>query len=137
MAYQSQMILIVISIVIIAFYLFWLNRTKKKERPATFVEGNNSSSKLEDDYDFLLDTFKEQKSNISEFELFGTKAAIAWNDGDREVFIICIRAFRMQEPITNKWDHFEFDIKEKKWSYGPPKGAETRIREELTNLDLI
>jgi len=137
MAYQSQMILIAIFIVIIVVYLFWLNRTKKKERPDTFVERNNTSSKPEDDYDILLDTFQELKSNVSEFELFGTKAAIAWNDGDREVFIICITAFSMQEPITNKWDHFEFDIKEKNWSYGPPKGAETRILEELTNLGLI
>ena len=95
------------------------------------------NARNDDDYDIWLNIFKKDKANIKEFDLFGTRAAVAWNDGDDEAVIICITAFRNGEPITKKWDHYEFNIREKYWAGMQPKGSPARIREELKSLGLI
>jgi len=98
---------------------------------------NNITTKSNDDFKSWLNVFKNKRSNMKEFDLFGTKAAIVWSDGDEEVVIICITAFQKQKPITNKWDYFEFNVEEKYWSGAAPKGSSARIREELKCLKLI
>jgi len=81
--------------------------------------------------------FRDQKKNIREFDLFGTKAAIAWNDDESEVVVICITSFRNGEPMTTILDYFDFDIKEKYWAGATPKGASSRIREEFKKIGLL
>ncbi|MGE0810288.1 MAG: hypothetical protein AB7N69_06685 [Immundisolibacter sp.] len=90
-----------------------------------------------DDYEIWLDVFKKEKIHVEEFDLYGTKAAITWNAGDSEVTVICITEFTNKMPSTKKWDHFDFNIKDKSWIGTTPRGSATRIREELSRLGLI
>ncbi|MCD6296217.1 MAG: hypothetical protein J7M30_03585 [Deltaproteobacteria bacterium] len=127
-------LIIIIGIAIVALVV-WLNRAKSNDSSLPNMEVGKK--KYNDDYEIWLNIFKKEKSNIKEFELFGTKAAIAWNDGDAEVVIICITSFRNQEPVTKKWDNFEFNVREKYWTGITPKGSPARIREELKSIGLI
>ncbi len=122
-------------IILVISLLVWFVVRGKSLNPTTV--SNPSKPTYKDDYEIWFDIFKNEKSNIKEFDLFGTKAAIAWNEGDEEVVIICITAFRNSEPITKKWDHFEFNVRDKYWSGIQPKGSPARIREELKLLGLI
>ena len=126
--------LVIVAIAIVAF-IVWLS-AKGKSRTNT-IDLKVGNKKYNDDYEIWLDIFKKEKSNIKEFYLYGTKAAIAWNDDDSEAVVICITAFTNQAPTTRKWDHFEFDVKEKYWTSVTPRGSASRIREELTSLGLI
>jgi len=127
-----ELLLFIVAIVIV--FIVW----KSRANPAVVrVSTKKNSRKHSDDYEIWLSVFKEEKSNIKEFDLFGTKAAVAWNEGDNEITVICITAFQNQQPITKKWDHFEFNIEEKYWTGATPKGSPARIREELKCLGLI
>ncbi|MGH2509493.1 MAG: hypothetical protein ACRDHZ_19115 [Ktedonobacteraceae bacterium] len=126
---------IVIGILVIIALIFWKRSKVFNARAALTRDAR--SKKYNDDYEIWLDIFKKEKSNIREFDLFGTKAAIAWNEGDSEVVVICATEFRSQEPITKKWDNYEFNIEEKYWSRIAPKGSAERIREEIKVLNLI
>jgi hypothetical protein len=125
--------LLIVAIAIVALVV-WFS-AKGKSRSNT-IDLSVRNKKYNDDYEIWLDIFKKEKSNIKEFDLYGTKAAIAWNDGDSEAVVICITAFTNQEPTTKKWDHFEFDIKDKYWTSVTPRGSASRIREELASLGL-
>lgn len=101
------------------------------------TQTTNKRSNGDGDYQIWVDVLSKDKSNIEEFDLFGTKAAIVWNDGDDEVTIICITSFRNKEPQTNKWDYYSFNIREEYWAGMQPRGSPARIREELKKLGLI
>lgn len=95
------------------------------------------TTSVSDKYEVWLKVFSEEKSNIREFDLFGTKAAIAWNNNDVEIIVICITAFRNGKPITNKFDYFGFNVKDKYWTGVTPTGSPARIREELKSIGLL
>ena len=119
-----------IIIAIVIFFLIYLLFKNSSEKIAP-------QEKFKDDYEIWLKIIKEEKTHFSEFDLFGTKAAICWNDNDEEVKVICITAFRNQKPITKKWDHFDFNIQEKYWVSVTPRGSPAMIREQLKILGLI
>ena len=97
---------------------------------------NTRKPAQDDDYEIWLNIIKDRNSNIRELNLFGTKAAVLWNDGHDEAEVICITAFRNSVPITKKRDHFSFNIKEEYWVGQQPKGASARIREQIKAIDL-
>jgi hypothetical protein len=124
--------LLVIVVIVVISILIYFRRKKTHEETNTIVINLNNvdieidkykDKKYKDEYEFWLDIFKEEKSNIKEFDLFGTKAAIAWNDGDDVVIVICITAFTNKKPITKTWNYFEFNIKERYWIGRTPRGA--------------
>jgi hypothetical protein len=123
--------------------LLWIGgRTmirRKTGKKMTIRSGaaEKQNRRTDGNYSTWLAVFREQKRNIKEFDLFGTKAAIAWNDEEKEVTVICITEFRNGKPATKQWDYFDFDVEDKYWPGASPRGSAKRIREELKALGLV
>lgn len=125
-------------VVLLLVLIGWakLSNPNKAKVPTTQPKKSVTTSN-HNKYEVWLKVFSEEKSNIREFDLFGTKAAIAWNNNDNEIVVICISAFRNEKPLTSKFDYFEFNVKEKYWTGATPTGSPARIRQELKNMGLL
>ena len=126
-------------VVLLAVIIGWnsLSKPNQTKKVIATPSKNSVTTSNHDKYEGWLKVFREEKSNIREFDLFSTKAAVAWNDNDSEIIVICISAFRNGNPLTSKFDYFEFNVKEKYWTGATPIGSPARIREELKNMGLI
>ena len=74
------------------------------------------------------------KPNTHDFDLLGTRATVLWKDNDPEVSVVCITQFSNGTPKTNKYDHFEFNIKEWYWCATAPRGSADVIKKKFEEL---
>lgn len=93
-----------------------------------------SPSKGQDDHSLWVSILKEKKPNTHDFDLLGTRATVLWKDHDPEVFVVCITQFSNGTPKTNKYDHFEFNIKEWYWCAKAPRGSADVIKKKFEEL---
>lgn len=70
------------------------------------------------------------------FTLFGTEAALAWNDGDDMVYVWCISRFSKGEPTTKVYARYYYGINDKVWHSPPPGAARECLKEIKTALRL-
>jgi len=82
-------------------------------------------------YKFFLPIPNKHYYRIKEFDLYGTKAALLWNNGYSEVCVFCITHFNKQKPQTAKYYFFDYDVKYQIWTSEPPKGCAQKIKEEI------
>ena len=123
----SLILVIIVSVVFIAFY----KSRRAKKTSATENAPVKESNNFEDDYFNWVSVLKERNPNIKKFDLFGTKAAILWKSGAREVEVVCLTAFSKGVPSTKKYEYFSFNIHEWYWSGVQPRGCATQIKEQL------
>ena len=88
----------------------------------------------QDDYSIWVSILKEEKPNTYDFDLLGTRATILWKDDDPEVSVVCITQFANGIPKTNKYDHFDFNIKEWYWCRTTPRGSADAIKKKFEEL---
>lgn len=88
-----------------------------------------------DDFDRWISILNKDKKKIHNFDLFGTRAAVLWNDCEDEIYVVCITSFKNGHPQTAKYDYFGYNIHKKYWSWKPPRGCAERVKEELSQLD--
>jgi hypothetical protein len=93
-----------------------------------------TESKSRDDYSIWVSVLKEEKPNTHHFDLLGTRATVLWKDNDPEVSVVCITQFSNGTPKTNKYDHFEFNIKEWYWCATTPRGSAEVIKKKFEEL---
>lgn len=67
-----------------------------------------------------------------EFKLFGTDAALGWNDGDGDVDVWCISRFSKGEPTTKVMARYNYSYKNRIWNEAP-KGASKECLAEIRN----
>ena len=91
-------------------------------------------SKRRDDYSIWVSVLKDDKPNTHDFDLLGTRATVLWKDNDPEVSVVCITQFVNGTPKTNKYDHFEFNIKEWYWYATAPRGSADVIKKKFEEL---
>lgn len=134
-------LLIIVSLAAATLILMKIRKESDSYDDTASGNGNHHSSispvqpKIE--YEVWRNLFRQEKDHVKEFELFGTQAAIGWNDDDDAVMVTCVTAFRNQAPVTKKWDLFEFNLRNLNWTGATPKGSPARIREELKEIGLI
>jgi hypothetical protein len=87
-----------------------------------------------DQFKVWLSILSKDKKHIKNFDLFGTRATILWNDGDEEIYVISITSFSHGVPQTNKYDYFWFNLRGNYWSGMAPRGCSEKIREEIKRL---
>jgi hypothetical protein len=76
-----------------------------------------------------------ERKKINHFELFGTRAALLWSDGDDEIEIVCLNRFINGAPEKgSKYDHFGVDLKRWYWTVYTPRGAAEKIKDEIQSL---
>ena len=120
--------MLVVLAIVLAVILFALFKSIPKRDSATKAKSpsnlravRDSASKAEslstrrivrDDYDIWVEVLREDNPRIAEFDLYGTRAALLWKDDEHEVSVVCITQFTNKIPETQKYDHYEFNIKE-------------------------
>jgi hypothetical protein len=67
------------------------------------------------------------------FKLFGTDAALSWNDGDGDIDVWCISRFSKGEPQTNVHTRYNYSIANGIWN-DPPKGASRECLAEIKKV---
>ena len=87
-----------------------------------------------DGFQLWLSILSKDKKHVKNFDLFGTRAAILWNEGDEEINIISITSFSHGVPQTHKYDYFWFNLHGGYWSGKAPRGCADKIREEIKTL---
>jgi hypothetical protein len=87
-----------------------------------------------DEFQTWLSILMKDKKRVRHFDLFGTRAAVLWNDGDTEVYVISITSFSGGVPQTNKYDYFWYNLGGGYWSGKSPRGCTDRIKEELGTM---
>ena len=93
-----------------------------------------TESKRRNDYSIWVSVLKEEKPNTHDFDLLGTRATVLWKDNDPEVSVVCITQFSNGTAKTNKYDHFEFNIKEWYWCATAPRGSADVIKKKFEEL---
>lgn len=116
----------------------------ERSRKGILYSGNNGrdgnkgphriESKRGDDYGTWVSILKDKKPNTHDFDLLGTRATILWKDNDPEVSIVCITQFANGTPKTNKYDYFDFNIKEWCWCATAPRGSADAIKKKFEEL---
>ncbi|MGH1432436.1 MAG: hypothetical protein ACRBB4_15130 [Neptuniibacter sp.] len=104
--------------------------TKRSRQPIRKPESNNEEA----DYYRWVSVLKDNKPNIHEFDLFGTKAAILWKESSSEVEVVCLTAFNKGSPTTKKYDYFTFNIKDWYWLGTQPRGCANQVKEHLKGV---
>ena len=87
-----------------------------------------------DEFQTWLSILSKDKTHIKNFDLFGTRAAILWNDGDEKIYVISITSFSRGVPQTNKYDYFWFNLHGGYWSGKAPRGCTDKIKEEIRTV---
>jgi hypothetical protein len=93
-----------------------------------------TKTKRQDDYSIWVSILKEEKPNTHDFDLLSTRATVLWKNNDPEVSVVCITQFSNGQPKTNKYDHFEFNIKEWYWCATAPRGSADIIKKKFEEL---
>jgi len=75
----------------------------------------------------------EPYHHTHEFELFGTPAALGWNDGDDNVDVWCISRFSRGRPQTKVMNRYYYWISDRSWG-DPPKGAARECLAEIKKV---
>jgi hypothetical protein len=103
----------------------------------TLAEVGNGDP-LEEDYQFWVSILSEKNSHISEFQLYGTKAAIIWGEKGfgNSVQVVCITSFSKGTPATKKYECYQFDIAGWYWGGMQPRGCASEIKKYIKSLGL-
>lgn len=111
--------------------------SKKKIERSGIENDDQRSESTDEDVECLVRKFSEENDQIHFFDLYGTRAGIYWGEGDKEVTVVCLSAFRNGKPDSEKVDWYDFNIVEGYWSGMEPKGCKQPVRNELKKLGLI
>jgi len=129
---------LLISIIIVIFLFIFLAQRKNTSdklpinRPQKEI---TPERKPQDDFELWVSILEKDKKNAKHFQLFGTRAAILWNDSDNEIEVVCLNRFNSGEPEKgSKYDHFGFDLKGWYWTVYTPRGAADKIKEEIQGI---
>lgn len=68
------------------------------------------------------------------FTLYGTEASINWEPGSSEVRLRAITRFAKGEPQTNSYGDFGYDLQERHWKDGGPRGAARAAEREIIRV---
>lgn len=104
----------------------------------TVEERVSSGDPLEDDYQSWLSILSEKNPHLSEFQLYGTKAAVIRGEKGMEdvVQVLCITSFSKGIPVTKKYEYYQFDIAGWYWSYATPRGSAGEVKSYIKSLGL-
>lgn len=104
----------------------------------TLEEGRCSDDPLEVDYQSWVSILSAKNPHISEFQLYGTKAAVIWGEKGAEdvVQVVCITSFSKGVPVTKKYEYYQFDIAGWYWSYMAPRGSAGEVKSYIKSLGL-
>jgi hypothetical protein len=109
-----------------------------EEFTVAYKEAKSSGDPLEDDYQSWVSILSEKNPHLSEFQLYGTKAAVIWGEDGMEdvVQVVCITSFNKGVPVTKKYEYYQFDIVGWYWSYMAPKGSASEVKSYIKSLGL-
>jgi len=88
-------------IIIFIIVITWMTKHKGANAQNTVpsLPSDNSPKSLpQSDFERWVSIIKKDKKNIKLFELFGTKAAVLWNDGEDEIEVVCLNSFTNGMP---------------------------------------
>jgi len=124
-------------IIVIIFLIFVAQRKNTSGRQIIDLPKKDItlSRRPQDDFELWVSILEKEKRNIKHFQLFGTKAALLWNDDDNEIEVVCLNRFNGGRPEKgSKYDHFGFDLKGWYWTIYTPHGAAEKIKDEIQRL---
>ena len=127
---------IALSIIIIVVLIF-VSKVATQDKEQTPEKKHKN---IEPDYAYLDSLYNDflpihlkHYYRIKEFDLYGTKAALLWNNGYSEICVFCITHFNKQKPKTAKYYFFDYDVKYQIWTSEPPRGCAQKIKDEIKN----
>jgi hypothetical protein len=104
--------------------------SNREVKPKTIEEELNKVD-LDGNFKSYMFILKDDYYRLREFDLFGTKAALLWNNGYFDVCVICISSFNKGKPQTYNYNRYYFDTKEWIWTTGLPRGCAAKIKKEI------